>query len=75
MLVVAGDVAVGEDHPGRLALRLWLFSTVYVGVSRMMLLSLRRQTSRSVTLAVPTLILGAGAVGELLARRLATDHR
>jgi exopolysaccharide biosynthesis polyprenyl glycosylphosphotransferase len=71
MLTIAADSILGVQHPLGLALRLWLFSVVYVGVARVMLLSVRRQARQTGALATPTLILGAGNVGEHLARRLA----
>ena len=73
MLIIALDSFVGGVHPVGLALRLWLFSLVYLGVARAVLLSLRRQAIRSDALATPALIVGAGIVGEHLVKRLAGD--
>jgi exopolysaccharide biosynthesis polyprenyl glycosylphosphotransferase len=70
MLVIAFDSIIGGVHPVGLAVRLWLFSVVYLGVARVVLLSVRRQAMRIEALATPTLIIGAGVVGEHLVKRL-----
>jgi exopolysaccharide biosynthesis polyprenyl glycosylphosphotransferase len=75
ILTIAADSIVGGTHPVGLALRLWLFSAVYLGIARMVLLSVRRQAIRSDALATPTLILGAGIVGDHLVRRLVAEPR
>jgi exopolysaccharide biosynthesis polyprenyl glycosylphosphotransferase len=75
MLTVALDSMIGGAHPLDLALRLWLFSLVYLGVARVVLLSIRRQAVRSDALSTPTLIVGAGVVGEHLVKRLLGDPR
>jgi exopolysaccharide biosynthesis polyprenyl glycosylphosphotransferase len=69
-MLIIGVAAIFEVHPLQLALRLWLFATVYLGLSRAVLLSVRRSLTRSGALAVPTLIVGAGTVGTHLVRRL-----
>ncbi len=56
-------------------MRLWLFAAVYLGLSRIMLVSIRRQAMRIEALATPTLIVGAGVVGEHLVKRLAGEPR
>jgi exopolysaccharide biosynthesis polyprenyl glycosylphosphotransferase len=73
VLTVAAGSIVGVAHPVGLALRLWLFGCVYLGVARMVLLSVRLQATRAQ--AVPTLILGAGLVGERLVNRLMGEPR
>lgn len=70
MLTIALDSMLGSAHPISLALRLWLFSLVYLGVARTVLLSVRRQMVRSDAFSTPTLIVGAGVVGEHLVNRL-----
>jgi exopolysaccharide biosynthesis polyprenyl glycosylphosphotransferase len=75
MLTVAVGSIVGGAHPVQLALRLWLFSSVYLGVARLVLLSVRSQAMSNRALATPTLIVGAGAVGDHLAGRLTSDPR
>ena len=75
MLTVALDSMLGDAHPVGLALRLWLFSLVYLGVARTVLLSLRRHAMRSDAFATPTLIIGAGVVGEHLVKRLVGEPR
>ncbi len=74
MLVIAFDSIIGGAHPLDLALRLWLFSVVYLGVARVVLLSVRRQALRIDALSTPTLIIGAGLVGDHLVKRLVTDR-
>ena len=75
MLSVAVGSIAGGEHPVALALRLWLFSSVYLGLARLVLLSVRSQAMSNRALATPTLIVGAGSVGDLLAGRLAGDPR
>ncbi|HUO75027.1 MAG TPA: sugar transferase [Solirubrobacteraceae bacterium] len=75
MLIVALDSMLGDAHPVALALRLWLFSLVYLGVARLVLLSLRHHAMRSEAFATPTLIVGAGVVGEHLVKRLVGEPR
>src|SRR5664279_3899668 len=43
MLTIATGSILGMEHPLGIAVRLWLFSTVYLGVARTGLLSVRRQ--------------------------------
>ncbi len=73
MLTIAAGSVIGGNHQVSLALRLWLFGSVYLTVARLVLLSIRRQATRSGALATPTLIVGAGLVGEHLVKRLLTD--
>lgn len=73
MLMVAAGSIVGGSHPVALSLRLWLFSSVYLGVARLVLLSVRSQAMSNRALATPTLIVGAGLVGDHLASRLSGD--
>jgi exopolysaccharide biosynthesis polyprenyl glycosylphosphotransferase len=73
MMVAAGSI-VGGEHPVGLALRLWLFAAVYLTVARVVLASVRAQALRNQALATPTLILGAGVIGEHLVKRLTSDR-
>jgi exopolysaccharide biosynthesis polyprenyl glycosylphosphotransferase len=73
MLFIAAASIFGEDRPLGLAVRLWLYAAVYLGISRAVLLSVRRQAIRSEAFAVPTLVVGAGVVGAQLVRRLLAD--
>ena len=75
MLMVATGSILGGAHPVGLALRLWLFAAVYLSVARVVLASVRTQARRNQALATPTLIVGAGMVGEHLANRLNADRR
>jgi len=70
MLMIAVDEIVGGGHPVALSVRLWLFALVYLGAWRAVLISLRRHARRTGAIARPTLIVGAGVVGEHVAQRL-----
>ncbi len=75
MLLVAVESMLGIIHPLALALRLWIFSVVYLGAARVMLLAVRRRAVRNGAFATPTLVVGAGTVGERLVKRLNGDPR
>lgn len=70
MLIISLDSILGGSDPVGLALRLWLFAAVYLGVARAMLVSVRHQAMRNPGLATPTLIVGAGMIGAHLVKRL-----
>jgi exopolysaccharide biosynthesis polyprenyl glycosylphosphotransferase len=53
--------------------RLWLFSTVYLAASRAGIVAAAAASRRDGASGAPTLIIGAGDVGRLLAKRL-VDH-
>src|SRR5437764_9437951 len=73
VLAIAAESALGGAHPIRAALRLWLFASVYLSSARITLLLVRRGAIRNQRLAAPTLIVGAGMVGERLVKRLGDD--
>jgi exopolysaccharide biosynthesis polyprenyl glycosylphosphotransferase len=75
MLTIAFQSMIGAPHPVDLALRFWLFGFVYVAGARIALVSIRRQALHSEALATPTLIVGAGLVGEHLVKRLRAESR
>jgi len=75
ILTMALATVVGAVHPIGLTLRLWLFAIVYAGVARAVLVSVRAQALSNRALAVPTLIVGAGSVGELIVKRISEDPR
>ena len=75
ILTLALAAVVGAVHPVGLTLRLWLFAIVYAGVARVALVSVRTQALSNRSLAVPTLIVGAGSVGELIVKRISEDPR
>ena len=75
VLTLAAASIVGGSHPVALTLRLWLFAVIYAGGARIALASIRIQIASGGAAAVPTLILGAGSVGELLVKRIAADPR
>lgn len=62
-------------HTISLPLRLWLFSLVYLGAARLALVSVHRQLMSCTALSTPTLIVGAGVVGDRLVKRLQSDPR
>ena len=73
MLTIALASITGAAHPVAMAVRLWLFGGVYLALARAVLLSVRRQAIRTRAFATPTLIVGAGQVGEHLVKRLSSD--
>ncbi len=70
MLVIAVDSMLGASHPVALALRLWVFSLFYLSIARASMRSIRAQALRTGSLGTPTLVVGAGVVGEHLVSRL-----
>jgi exopolysaccharide biosynthesis polyprenyl glycosylphosphotransferase len=70
MMTIALDSILGNPQPVGFAVRLWLFGSVYLGVARLALLSLRQHLRSTRGLATPTLVVGAGIVGERVVRRL-----
>ena len=75
MMTIAFDSVIGGPHPVSLALRLWVFAAQYLALVRTMLLALHRRARRAGILSKPTLVIGAGVVGQQLGRRLLTDRR
>jgi exopolysaccharide biosynthesis polyprenyl glycosylphosphotransferase len=73
MLTITADSVLGGRWPLGLALRLWLFTVVYLGMARLVMHWIRRQAVRNKQLAVPTLIVGAGVIGGHLVKRLVAD--
>jgi exopolysaccharide biosynthesis polyprenyl glycosylphosphotransferase len=61
---------VAVPHAGRLIVRECLITAVYLVLARAALMTIRRRASRTRLWARPTIIVGAGAVGESLAKRL-----
>jgi exopolysaccharide biosynthesis polyprenyl glycosylphosphotransferase len=75
MVTIALDSFIGASHPIALALRLWVFGFVYLGTARIALMSIRRHAATTPALATPTLVVGAGAVGRHLVKRLFAERR
>src|SRR4051794_28439632 len=75
MATIALPVLTGDQTGGLAAqgVRIWLFATVYLTASRGGIIS-SVIASRRRDASVPTLIVGAGSVGRLIAKRLA-EHR
>jgi exopolysaccharide biosynthesis polyprenyl glycosylphosphotransferase len=73
---VAGTITIalyavtGTAHGVATALLLLGFISLYLSVARAALMNIRRRALRMHKLSQPTLIIGAGAVGDSLARRL-----
>jgi exopolysaccharide biosynthesis polyprenyl glycosylphosphotransferase len=74
MLTVAAESVFSAVHPLALALRLWLFAVVYLGIARAVLFSLQRQAVRTDAFSTPTLVVGAGVIGSHLVMRLAAER-
>ncbi|HET9103118.1 MAG TPA: sugar transferase [Solirubrobacteraceae bacterium] len=70
MMTLALDTLLGSARPLGLTIRLWLFALFYLSVARAVLVSARRQAMRSEAFSLPTLIVGAGMIGNHLAMRL-----
>jgi exopolysaccharide biosynthesis polyprenyl glycosylphosphotransferase len=73
MLTVAANSGLRSPHPLTLPLRLWIFSLFYLGVARLVLRVVRRHALAHASFAAPTLIVGAGIVGQQLASRLIAE--
>ena len=74
VLTIASGSIIGDAHssPG-LELWLWLYGFAFLGLSRAALLSARKHAAQTGALATPTLIVGAGVIGEQLVKRLHED--
>ncbi|MDQ6835056.1 MAG: exopolysaccharide biosynthesis polyprenyl glycosylphosphotransferase [Actinomycetota bacterium] len=70
MSTIAGQSLIANSQSLGIAPRLWLFSVVYLGGVRAVLISARNRALRVERLATPTLIVGAGRIGALLVKRL-----
>ncbi|MGI8715012.1 MAG: sugar transferase [Solirubrobacteraceae bacterium] len=73
MLTITVDSVLGGAWPLGLALRLWLFASVYLGTARIVLHWIRRHAVRNKALSSPTLIVGAGVIGSHLVKRLVSE--
>jgi hypothetical protein len=73
--MVTLDSLVGGADPIAFSARMGVFAATYLAVARVVLLAVRRRAQRSGALCTPTLIIGAGLVGEHLARRLTLEPR
>ncbi len=70
VLALAACAVVAAPHAGRMIMREVLITGVCVVVARAALMTVRRWASLARLWATPTIIVGAGAVGESLAQRL-----
>ena len=73
MMLISVDSILGGANPLQLAPRLWIFGVVYLGMTRAVLVSIRRHAMRSGAIARPTLIVGAGVIGSHLVKRLVEE--
>ena len=73
MVTITIDATLSGTHAIALAVRLWLFSVVYLGGARALLTTSRRRAMRREGLAIPTLIVGAGLIGAQLTHRLTQE--
>ena len=75
LMVATGSILGGAIWSALSALRLWLFAVVYLRVARVILLTDPHPGPAIEALATPTLIVGAGVVGDHLVSRLIEDPR
>ena len=73
LILLAVDSLLGGSHPVALTLRLWAFCAACLGVERAILASIRSQAVRLPAFSAPTLVIGAGRVGDHLVTRLLSD--
>jgi exopolysaccharide biosynthesis polyprenyl glycosylphosphotransferase len=73
LFTLAATSLITGDHSETLPLRLWVLAAVSVGAVRLTLLWYRRYVLSTRAAGSPTLIVGAGVVGERLAMRLIAD--
>jgi exopolysaccharide biosynthesis polyprenyl glycosylphosphotransferase len=74
MLAIAAGSVLGVAHPLTLPLRLWVFALVYLSVARLVMRSVRHHALTYAAFSTPTLIVGAGIVGQQLTHRLLEDR-
>ncbi len=70
MPVVVFESLVGVAHPASAAVRMWIFSLVFLGIARMTIAKILRDARSDGVLADPTLIVGRGVVAERIMKRL-----
>ena len=72
LILLAVDSLLGGAESA-LTLRLWIFCAACLGVERAILSSIRSQALRLPAFSAPTLVIGAGRVGDQLVTRLLSD--
>ncbi|MHB1569241.1 MAG: sugar transferase [Solirubrobacteraceae bacterium] len=75
MFAIVVETVAGARQPLELPVRLWLFGCVYLGIARATLYSIHARALQANIATVPTLIVGAGVVGNHLVKRLLGDAR
>ncbi|MGO9751193.1 MAG: exopolysaccharide biosynthesis polyprenyl glycosylphosphotransferase [Solirubrobacteraceae bacterium] len=75
LITIAADSVLGGTHAVQFATRLWAFCAGGLFVERAILTSVRSAAMRVPALVTPTLVIGAGMVGDHLVRRLLTEPR
>jgi exopolysaccharide biosynthesis polyprenyl glycosylphosphotransferase len=69
-LIAVHEVTSADQVDGSEAVRLWGFSCVYLAAGRAGLVLAQLRARRSLVAGTPTLVVGAGRIGRLTARRL-----
>ena len=69
-LIAVHEVTAADQIDGSEAVRLWGYSCVYLAAGRAGLVFAQRRARRSWIAGTPTLVVGAGRIGRLTARRL-----
>ncbi len=69
-LIAVHEVTAADQIDGSEAVRLWGYSCVYLAAGRAGLVVAQRRARRSWIAGTPTLVVGAGRIGRLTARRL-----
>jgi exopolysaccharide biosynthesis polyprenyl glycosylphosphotransferase len=75
LIMIAADSVLGGTHAIQFAIRLWAFCAGGLFLERAILTSVRSAAMRVPSLATPTLVIGAGKVGDHLVRRLLSEPR
>ncbi len=73
LILLAADALLGGSHSVALTLRLWAFCAACLALERLILSSIRSQAVRLPAFSAPTLVIGAGRVGDHLVTRLLSD--
>ncbi len=75
LIMIAADSVLDGTHVVQFAIRLWSFCAGGLFLERAILTSVRSAAMRVPALVTPTLVIGAGKVGDHLVRRLLTEPR
>ena len=75
LILLAADSVIGGTHVVALTLRVWGFCAAALVAERAILTSVRSAAMRVPALVTPTLVIGAGKVGDHIVRRLLAEPR